>query len=426
MRILVITNMYPPHHYGGYELCCEDMVQRFRANGHRVSVLTSTIHVPGVESAPQEESLGVWRQLEPYWHDHVLLSPPILARLGVERTNQRALDQALARAQPDVVSIWNIGALSLGLLTTLARRALPVVFVIGDNWPAYAQQLDAWSRLFRSRLRRPAGWLVERVTGVPSLLPDMGTVGACCFISEVMRKAAQELSGWTLHRTGIVYWGIEEAHFPIAADDAEVGDRPWRWQLLYVGRLDERKGIDTLLQALPHVPTAHLRIVGRGDNSYLARLRDLADRLAIADRVAFSVAPRDQLAREYRQADALVFPSVYEEPFGLVPLEAMACDAPVVATGQGGSGEYLVEGANALLFRPGDRQDLVDALRRLAGDPTLRTRLIRGGRRTARALTTAKMFEALSAWHEAAAVSFALGQPGDHQLPLALHRDPDF
>jgi glycosyltransferase involved in cell wall biosynthesis len=338
----------------------------------------------------------------------------------MERRNQHALKRALTITQPDVVSIWNMGALSLGLLATVAKRRLPVVYVIGDNWPAYAQQLDAWSRLFRGRPGMVAGRLVERLTGVPCLLPDMGAMGACCFNSETMRQAAQDLSGWSLNRTGVVYSGIEATDFPIASDNAEVKDRPWRWQLLYVGRLDERKGIDTVVRAMPDLPAAHLRILGRGDESYQAHLRELADRLGIASQVTFAATSRDKLAHEYRQADALVFPSIYQEPFGLVPLEAMACDTPVVATGRGGSGEYLIESSNALLFSAEDHRGLVDALCQLAGDPALRARLIRGGRRTARALTTDALAEALLAWHEAAATGFEPGQPGDRQLPEPL------
>jgi glycosyltransferase involved in cell wall biosynthesis len=216
-----------------------------------------------------------------------------------------------------------------------------------------------------------------------------------------------------------VYSGIEATDFPIAADDAPVPDRSWRGQLLYVGRLDERKGVDTVVRALAELPGARLRIVGRGDNAYLVRLRELAARLQLADRVIFTAVDRSRLRSVYRQADVLVFPSVYDEPFGLVPLEAMACDTPVVATGRGGSGEYLMDGRNCLLFRAGDHARLAAAISRVAAHPELRAKLTIGGRRTARALTTDALAETLLAWHDAALAGFTHGQPADRELPWA-------
>jgi len=74
---------------------------------------------------------------------------------------------------------------------------------------------------------------------------------------------------------------------------------------------------------------------------------------------------------------------VWEEPWGLVPLEAMARGRPVVATGRGGSREYLRDGENCLLFAAGSAPSLAAALRRLAEDPGLRARLRDGGLATA-------------------------------------------
>ena len=72
-----------------------------------------------------ERQAGVWRDLDLYWDDHVVLRPPVARRLAIERANQRALRHALDAASPDVVSIWHMGAMSLGLLTRMATRSPP-------------------------------------------------------------------------------------------------------------------------------------------------------------------------------------------------------------------------------------------------------------------------------------------------------------
>jgi glycosyltransferase involved in cell wall biosynthesis len=104
----------------------------------------------------------------------------------------------------------------------------------------------------------------------------------------------------------------------------------------------------------------------------------------VAARVSFDRHPRARLPDVYASADAVLFPVSWDEPFGLVPLEAMAVGRPVVATGAGGSGEYLRNGENCLIFSPADdAAALAGAVKRLAGDGDLRQRLRAGGARTA-------------------------------------------
>lgn len=413
MRILVVTNMYPPHHFGGYELSCQDAVRRFRARGHQVTVLTSTVRVDGVPDGPED---AVRRDLQIYWQDHRLLDPGVTRRLAMELHNRRAFLAAVRSARPDVVSVWNMGAVSLGLLTILRRRAVPVVFVLADDWPNYAPELDAWSRRFRGPKRAAVGRWLHRITGVPTVISDFSELGACLFYSRFTMETVRRNGAWAMARRGVVYSGVEADDFPVPAAGQPVAERPWDGRLLYVGRIDDRKGIDTILRALPALPGARLRVVGRGDDGYLRRLRDLAGDLGIDQRVTFTSSPRAELRSEYGSADALVFPSVYDEPFGIVPLEGMACDTPVVATGTGGSGEYLADGWNCLLYPPGDEVELAAAVQRLAGDPALRRKLVEGGRATARVLTTEAWMESLLAWHESAAGGFRRPLPADREL----------
>jgi glycosyltransferase involved in cell wall biosynthesis len=149
-------------------------------------------------------------------------------------------------------------------------------------------------------------------------------------------------------------------------------------RLLTVGRLVERKGYEDLIRALPSVPGAELVIVGGppdgpvDDHPYARRLRALAERCGVGDRVRLAGAvPAVDMPRWYRSADVLAAAPWYE-PFGLTPLEAMACGVPVVGTAVGGLTDTVVDGVTGDLVPPRDPRALGGALRRLVTDDVRR------------------------------------------------------
>jgi glycosyltransferase involved in cell wall biosynthesis len=122
------------------------------------------------------------------------------------------------------------------------------------------------------------------------------------------------------------------------------------------------------------------------------------DRLTCVDFVA-----RNELAAVYAESDALLFLSRWDEPFGLVPLEAMTQGVPVVATRRGGSAEFLTDGLNCLEV-PVDAPDAVAAaIRALGSDEPLRRRLISGGLATGANYRVDRFAKDLEYLHVAAA-----------------------
>jgi glycosyltransferase involved in cell wall biosynthesis len=353
---------------------------RLAARGHEVQVLCSDEKLPDVADIP--EPFPVRRALTMYWRDELPWKPSLPEQLKVERANQAALDAAIDDLRPEVVSVWHMAAISLNLLTTTVRRGIPIVYAICDSWPTYTLVFDPWSKRFnRGRFGRAAGHLVERTLEAPTVLPDLGAVGHACFVSAFTRDDVQANSPWTFPHPEIIPSGIDRTNL---RSDASPPDKAWKWRLAYFGRFDPRKGTDTLLRAMPLLPPeASLAMYGRGGESERHRLGQLAGELGVKDRVTFGSLDREELAAAYRSADAVVFPSEWPEPFGLVPLEAMECRTPVVATGVGGSADFLEDGVNCVLFQPGDHEDLARALLLVARDVPLRQRVITAGAATA-------------------------------------------
>jgi glycogen(starch) synthase len=398
VRVLAVVPLYPPHHLGGYEVVCRGVMERFAERGHDVLVLTSETRLPDRDESDASDKVEVDRVLQGWWDWETSGSrnATLPQRLATERHNQRVVRETLERFRPDVVSVWSLVYMSFSVVTCIERAGVPVVVSLGDDWITYAWALDEWTRLFeRRRWLRPLG----RLTGLETRLPTFAgaTVTAA---SEMIRDSVRKSAPWEFPDVAIIRMGLETHDFPLADPHPE----RWAWRLLYVGRVVPNKGVATAVKSLTRLPDeARLDVDGYGPPEVLDELAALARRLGVAERVTFTRSPRAALADRYHEADVVVFPSEWPEPFGLVPLEAMARGTPVVATGTGGSGEFLHDGVNCLLFPPGDEAALAEAVERLAGDVELRRRIADGGTATAKDMTIDRYAERLEAVHLAAA-----------------------
>ncbi|HEX2085216.1 MAG TPA: glycosyltransferase family 4 protein [Solirubrobacteraceae bacterium] len=364
MRILTVGNLYPPQHLGGYERMWQAAVAGLRARGHDVRVLTTDTRLHDAE----DDEPDVERSLRWYWRDHRFPYMGPLAVRGLERHNRAVFRRAAEDA--DLVSWWSMGGMSLRLI---GLPAAPAVSVVHDDWLVYGPKVD------RSLQRRPRR------------LPPAERLGHGLFVSSHTLERARA-GGWAPPTAEVVHSGYDERVFEAAEP------RPWRWRLLLAGRIDERKGHRTAVAALHELPDqATLTVAGAGDP---ALTRELAREPRV--RMVGALRP-DALAAAYAAADVVLFPVEWDEPWGLVPLEAMAVGRPVVATGTGGSGEYLRAGRNCVLHAPGDPAALAAAVRRLAGDEGLRARLREGGFATARRHTLSRFVERICDVHEALA-----------------------
>lgn len=175
-------------------------------------------------------------------------------------------------------------------------------------------------------------------------------------------------------RISIVPCGVDLGRF---SPDGPIARRRERHRLVAVGRLVPRKGFDIAITALAQLPDTELVIAGGPERGRLSqdpevnRLRELAGRLGVGDRVRWpGQVSREDMPALLRSADAVVCTPWYE-PFGIVPLEAMACGVPVVAAAVGGLTDTVVDGVTGLLVRPHQPKELASRVRRLLDDPAL-------------------------------------------------------
>lgn len=183
---------------------------------------------------------------------------------------------------------------------------------------------------------------------------------------------ADRLRDWLdLEVDGTVYAGVDLDKFGPDVDPAFDDETV---SILFVGRLDEGKGISDLLEAKARLDGAVcLYIVGNG--TLEDSLREEVRKLGIQESVEFvGAVPHDEVPRYYSAADIFCLPS-YHEGFPIVNMEALASGCSVVSTKIGSIEEQLRDGEDALLVEPGDVDALTDALGRLVNDIALRERL---------------------------------------------------
>ena len=386
MKALFVSNFYPPHHVGGYELGCRDVVEALRGRGHDVRVLTSAY---GVAAETQDGVVERALTVDPEWAEggRATSFRRVLAK---EARNRRVLRRALRRHAPDVAYFWNLGYLSASALTAESTGEPPTLALVSDHWLAGLLQFDTFSRWCREAPRARVGRVAKRL--VISLLDRAGRVPSfqrlslseVHFTSRFLEERALR-AGVPIRRSRVIRWGVDPGKFR-----APQAWGPCRGRLLYVGQIAPHKGVHTALEALARLPVrpgqdAPVLSIAGGSvlPAYEAEIRDMVPRLGLDGRVRFlGNVPRDGLPAVYADHDILLFPSTWEEPFSITLLEAMACGLAVVTTLTGGTPELVVDGSNALAFPASDAAACAGRVTELLANDRLFDAVRRAGRAT--------------------------------------------
>ncbi len=249
---------------------------------------------------------------------------------------------ARARARPDVVEAHI--AFPTGLV------ALPVAWLLHRPLVLFAHGADVTVVLDRSRASRIVGsWLLRRASLI---------VANSDFLAGVITAALPDVAP----RTVVVSPGLEVERFSRRGPDEPPSGA--REGILFVGRLVPQKGVHILVEALAGMPAGapvRLTIIGVGPEMEV--LQSFARRHGVAATFA-GEQDRDEVARAMRSAAMVIVPSTYEEPLGLVALEAMAAGALVVVTATGGLGSLVDDGITGIVVAPGDPAALRDGVER--------------------------------------------------------------
>ncbi|MBI4494802.1 MAG: glycosyltransferase family 4 protein [Chloroflexi bacterium] len=348
---IALVSPYDFPYPGGVTEHVASLAEQFRRLGQEVHVIAPSSADPEtVQAIPSLHRIG-----------HVVPIPAngSVARIALSLRGYGQVKELLQRERFDVVHLHE--PLMPALPLTVLRHS-------------HALNIATFHAFRRSNLMY--------FYGKPLLQPFFARLDGLIAVSRPARDFVAE------HFPGdyrVIPNGIDYAYFSAprprrpAFDDGKLN-------VLFVGRLEKRKGLKYLLRAWPRVRAAcgNVRLIVVGGGRPLSSYRRLAACRGWEDVVFTGHVSREELAQYYHTCDVFCAPSTGHESFGIVLLEAMAAGKPIVTTDIPGYCEVVTHGQQALLAPPQDERALAEALCQALANPELRCRLGRTGARTAR------------------------------------------
>lgn len=351
LKILMLTDYFPPHSGGGVERVVYELSRRLASRGHKVTVLTLN-----TQRAPTREALeGVKVRRVPALD----LTSTIGAQLAISPHAWSTVLRILRTQAIDLIHVHNLFfhlSLTGGLLARAFRVPLVTTVHLGS-----VERLGGMYAAFASLYERTVGALVLRLSS------------RAIAVSNAVAQHARRLGARPVALITIPNGVDTRRFYPNASHKGGT-------KIIFVGRLIFNKGpqflVDVIPEVLKHQPAARFEIVGDGPlrRKLEARVRNQG----LNDHIRF-LGQRDDVERLLAEADIFARPSLLEG-MPLTVLEAMACGLPVIATPVGGTTELVKDGVNGYLVEPGDRRQLAERLCALLADKDLRLEMGRQGR----------------------------------------------
>ncbi len=379
LTLVFLCEDYPPALLGGIARFTKDKATALADKGHKVHVIAR-----GHDHDTVDFENGVWvHRIVAKVHKR----PPAVRAINLPAShwNQsmsylEEIDRISSHRTVDIVEapVWNVP----GLACMLSQRYRVLTSL---------QTTLKISEPYRPDLHRDPSTLRNFVE--PIIAAERMLIAESDAVIAISKAIADEVeAAYDLkigkHRLYVAPLGMPDwADRDVPPENICLDAGPTK--ILFVGRLETRKGIDLLLEAAPILTERHpdvtIDIVGDdsirlGDGSTYRERFEAAYPALAGTRVMFhGKLPDDALRAHYKTCDIFVAPSRFES-FGLIYLEAMMFAKPVIACDAGGVAEVVDANVTGILAEPGSAPELLGALERLIGDPALRIKLGRNGR----------------------------------------------
>ncbi len=391
MKILHLTNYYPPFYEGSTEIQCQQLVEELgKRDECRQQVLTSDFLGTDVNDRNKdvfrriqieernEKQQGVFRELQ--LHKDAPGSASFWKLYRQERHNVDLLQSHIEGFQPDLIFIWGFQGLSASLLFTIDKSGIPCAYGVLNPWLSLWLKKEPWLDMWHHQSSANESVFKNLIEGMhlsesikkkaPFGDPRKICLKHSFFCSESLKDTTRR-EGFAVHDSRVIPCGIPVDKF------YRKNVYPDRLRhLLYLGRLNKDKDPLTAIMALQILHrNGHreftLDIHGRGDPTYEGQLHDFIRKSNLRGAVSFKETNEEQQHVTLYSYDMLLATSKWKEPFPLVQLKAMAAGLPVISTLEGGHAELIRDRENSLAFKTGDAEDLAEKILELSSSPDL-------------------------------------------------------
>lgn len=345
MRILCITNLYPPYFEGGYEISVKDNMDYLSRQGHDIYILTGNRRSSDLQDAPV--SAIITRPLRAL-HFIDYQHPGMRNKHRVEKHNYALTLSALDLVTPDLVYFGNQKGISLASVFAVQNQGYPKVFDIGDFWPDSYIGTGLKSRAYR--------WLKRQ-------LPF--TVGGRLDLDPVIA-----VSDWMIQELSKRYQSRHIYHIPrgVALPIQQIGPIHKPLRFVFAGRIEVNKGLELCIKAAHQVRDLHpdfgLDVYGDVDPDYIDHLNAQIENLRLGNNIRFRGKYHD-VSTILPDYDVLLMPTLAREAFGRIIIEAMSYGLIVIATDAYGPKEIIDSGINGFLVQASSVSALASAILKL-------------------------------------------------------------
>ena len=362
MKMLMISNLYPPNAIGGYERLCFSVAEALANIGHEVGVLTST-YGAGVTTYPGQH---IWRSLLLLATEGNIYEPFNISyekRNLINENNIIVLNGVISEYQPKVIFVWNLLFLDRSFIEEIEGKYSEItVYFLTDNWMISYFNPDYLGQYFT---RVVFGSDKDEDLLYEHKFKELR--GRAIFGSDYMARFYSN-AGLKFMNSRVIHNGVDLQ--PV--NEQSYRDRLFTishssLKLLFAGRVVAEKGIETVLRALPIISQelsgvdVTLDIVGDcQDTSYKEKLQDIIRRNSSTEVVRFrDPVPQGELFNLFQDYDIYLFPSLYE-PFALTLIYALHAGIPTIASDIGGNPEIIFDEKTGLLFSKNNAPDMKD------------------------------------------------------------------
>ena len=359
MKILILTDDFPPHSFGGAGIVAFVTARELLRRGHEVSVVTTTQN-KNREGVTVYDGITV-RTLYTHYHERWRAYASIYNPQVVTQFNH-----IISEVRPDIVHAHNVHQYLSYHCLKISKRFGAKVFLTAHDVMLfeYGKIIYTASVCVNKRLNKYSVW--RQIKEYKFRYNPIRNVAIAYYLRYVVRIfAVSEVQKKLLEQNGI--YNVAVIHNGIAVEDWSVAEKDvesfrskymlhGKKVLLFGGRLGEAKGghkaIAAFEEVLRRIPQAVLLVMGE-KNAYAKKIFESAKTARIENKVIFTgwITGND-LKAAYSACDVVLFPSICFETFGLGCIEAMACRKPVVATCFGGPGEIVKDGYTGYVINP--------------------------------------------------------------------------